>query len=61
MANAPLTDELRDRPDDVIIGVVGVTGAGKSTFIQKCCDGAIDIVGHDLTSCKDCVWLISPY
>jgi type IV secretory pathway VirB4 component len=38
--------------DDVIIAVVGVTGAGKSTFIEKCCGDTINIAGHNLVSCE---------
>ena len=38
--------------DDVIIAVVGVTGAGKSTFIEKCCGDTVNIAGHNLISCE---------
>ncbi|KKY17802.1 hypothetical protein UCRPC4_g05435 [Phaeomoniella chlamydospora] len=37
-------------PDDAFIVVTGVTGAGKSSFISKCCEGLNDIVGHSLWS-----------
>jgi ABC-type hemin transport system ATPase subunit len=39
--------------DDVIIAVVGVTGAGKSTFIEKCCGDTVNIAGHNLISCEN--------
>ena len=38
-------------PDDTIIAVMGVTGAGKSTFISLLIEEEIGI-GHDLQSCK---------
>jgi ABC-type uncharacterized transport system ATPase component len=44
-----LTDRLRS-PNDRFIAVMGVTGAGKSTFISRCA-GQDVTVGHDLTSC----------
>lgn len=37
------------RPDDVVIAVMGVTGAGKSTFISLFADDAQ--IGHGLQSC----------
>jgi ABC-type proline/glycine betaine transport system ATPase subunit len=36
--------------DDVFIAMMGLTGSGKSTFISKCCDGLVDIIGHSLWS-----------
>ncbi len=36
---------------DVYIGVMGVTGAGKSTFIATCTDKFVQ-VGHKLESCE---------
>jgi signal recognition particle GTPase len=40
------------RPDEpVIIAVLGVTGAGKSTFINKAASCDLQ-VGHGITSCK---------
>ena len=38
-------------PNDVFIAIMGVTGAGKSTFISKCCDKAPGI-GHNLQACE---------
>jgi len=38
--------------DDVFIAVMGLTGAGKSTFISLCTQETIDIVGHGLSSCQ---------
>ena len=40
----------RFEPDDIIIGVMGMTGAGKSTFISNCAGIALGI-GHGLSSC----------
>ena len=37
-------------PDDVYIAIMGVTGAGKSTFISKCCQKAEKGIGHGLKS-----------
>lgn len=37
--------------DAIFIAVMGVTGAGKSTFVSQCTGKAVD-VGHDLLSCK---------
>jgi ABC-type Mn2+/Zn2+ transport system ATPase subunit len=37
--------------EDVYIAVMGVTGAGKSTFIKECTGQEIEI-GHTLESCK---------
>lgn len=40
---------LNCRPDDVVIAVMGVTGAGKSTFISLFAKDAQ--IGHGLQSC----------
>ncbi len=37
-------------PDDVVIALMGMTGAGKSSFISLCSDQKPSI-GHDLNSC----------
>lgn len=43
----------------IFIAVMGVTGAGKSTFI-KTASGLDDVlVGHELTSCKASVIVVS--
>ena len=39
------------RATDVFIAVMGVTGAGKSTFISLCSEQKVKI-GHGLKSCK---------
>lgn len=39
------------RPTDVFIAVMGVTGAGKSTFISTLTDEEVEI-GHDMESCE---------
>ncbi|CAM1502632.1 Fc.00g074080.m01.CDS01 [Cosmosporella sp. VM-42] len=38
------------RPSDIFIAVMGVTGAGKSTFISACTGAEVEI-GHDLRAC----------
>lgn len=38
------------RPTDIFIPVMGVTGAGKSTFISLCTKESVPI-GHELESC----------
>ncbi|RXW20949.1 hypothetical protein EST38_g4905 [Candolleomyces aberdarensis] len=45
----PLFDD--PRPDDLIIPIMGLTGAGKSTFINKFCCEEIMKVNHGLESC----------
>jgi predicted GTPase len=37
---------------DVYIAVMGVTGAGKSSFISTCSGKSVKI-GHNLKSCKE--------
>ncbi|ETS78914.1 hypothetical protein PFICI_08767 [Pestalotiopsis fici W106-1] len=53
-ANEPTADYIRGgfRPhkSDIFIALMGVTGAGKSTFISKCTDAEVEI-GHGLESC----------
>ncbi|KAG1740785.1 P-loop containing nucleoside triphosphate hydrolase protein [Suillus paluster] len=39
------------RPSDIIIPVMGPTGAGKSTFINTAVGKVVTPVGHDLRSC----------
>jgi ABC-type hemin transport system ATPase subunit len=39
------------KPSDIIIAVMGVTGAGKSTFIQQFTEENVGI-GDSLLSCK---------
>ncbi|KAH8881187.1 hypothetical protein GQ53DRAFT_668330, partial [Thozetella sp. PMI_491] len=49
---ATATSEFTPRGSDVVIAVMGVTGAGKSTFISKCVTGpATPVIGHDIKSC----------
>lgn len=50
MENQELT--YLSRPDDIVIAVMGVTGSGKSTFIQYFTEEPLHI-GHSLESCKD--------
>ena len=44
------TNMARDDIQDVYIAVMGVTGAGKSSFISTCTGKPVKI-GHDLKSC----------
>ena len=49
-----LGDPLRlmlSRPNDLAIAVMGLTGSGKSTFINLLVDQEVTI-GHGLVSCK---------
>ena len=38
-------------PDDVIIVIMGMTGAGKSSFIAHCTQDKPPDIGHRLHSC----------
>ncbi|KAG4431675.1 hypothetical protein IFR05_012841 [Cadophora sp. M221] len=53
--------EMNDRPsrsnDDIVVAVMGVTGVGKSSFIEAV-SGQRNIVGHNLTSETS---LVTPY
>ena len=40
----------QDNP--VVIAIMGTTGSGKSTFIQKATGSEEKIIGHNLASCK---------
>ena len=42
---------VQPRPADIFVAVMGMTGAGKSTFISLC-TGEEVVVGHDLQACK---------
>ena len=49
---------IGDRPkdnEDIYIGVMGVTGAGKSSFIQQCVPEVKNIVGEDYDSCESAI------
>lgn len=50
-AKTPITDRFCPRPQDVVIAVMGVTGAGKSTFISHLTTENVGI-GHGLEGCK---------
>lgn len=43
-------EAAQHRPDDIFIAAMGLTGAGKSTFIADC-TGDVGGVGHGLESC----------
>lgn len=45
------TRDFAPRPTDVFVAMMGMTGAGKSTFISLC-TGQDAPVGHDLQACK---------
>jgi signal recognition particle receptor subunit beta len=47
MAKGSVNTDIKD----AYIAVMGVTGAGKSSFIATCSNQDVTI-GHDLTSCK---------
>lgn len=54
---ATTTGGFTPRGSDIVVAVMGVTGAGKSTFISKCVtDSATPAIGHDIESCR---WLYS--
>jgi predicted GTPase len=40
-----------NRPDDIVIPVMGITGVGKSSFINLLTDDDV-IIGRELASCK---------
>ena len=46
------TSTYYTRPKDVVIVVMGTTGAGKSFFIQQCTQDRASSIGHNLQSCK---------
>ncbi|KAH6639507.1 P-loop containing nucleoside triphosphate hydrolase protein [Boeremia exigua] len=39
------------QPEDIIIAILGATGAGKSSFIENCTKDRRPCIGHELTSC----------
>jgi ABC-type transport system involved in cytochrome bd biosynthesis fused ATPase/permease subunit len=41
---------LTIRPDDIVVAVMGVTGSGKTTFVNHLSDFPLSI-GHGLNSC----------
>jgi hypothetical protein len=45
-----LREAVKNSPDDIFIAVMGLTGAGKSTFVTEC-TGEEGGVGHTLESC----------
>ncbi len=50
---AGVASGFEPRATDVVIAVMGVTGAGKSTFISKCVTGpATPVIGHDIQACE---------
>ena len=48
-----LTLNGHNRPDDVYIAIMGMTGSGKSSFIATCCPDAAGEIGHELESSTD--------
>jgi len=46
----PVQDSQAPTPKDIVIAVMGITGAGKTTFIQHFCRQDLN-VGHGLQSC----------
>ncbi|KAG4431674.1 hypothetical protein IFR05_012840 [Cadophora sp. M221] len=55
--NRPVQDNSPPTPEDVVIAVMGVTGSGKTTFIQQFCSQNLNI-GHGLESCTNKVDVI---
>ncbi|PVF99836.1 hypothetical protein CPB86DRAFT_262479 [Serendipita vermifera] len=53
-----LSQEYPTSQDDIIIAVMGATGAGKSSFIQMATKNDLVTVGHNLNSCTDKVQAI---
>lgn len=47
--------ELQFRGDVVVIAVMGMTGTGKSSFIQKLTGTEGAIIGDGLASCRSCL------
>ena len=43
---------MLNSPDDIVIAVIGTTGAGKSTFIADCTREQTPAIGHKMSSCK---------
>jgi len=39
------------RPEDIVIAVMGITGSGKTTFINHFSEKEL-MIGHGLDSCK---------
>ncbi|CAK7209586.1 hypothetical protein SCUCBS95973_000490 [Sporothrix curviconia] len=50
MPNDLFTDGIEPDANDVVIALMGMTGAGKSSFISLCSDKK-PTIGHDLNSC----------
>ncbi|KAF3808314.1 hypothetical protein GCG54_00006935 [Colletotrichum gloeosporioides] len=46
-----------NRPNDIVIAVVGLAGAGKSTFVSQCTGQNVEI-GHNLDACTK---LVEPF
>lgn len=42
---------LKPSQDEILIGVLGVTGSGKTTFISKATGRKDLVVGHSLEAC----------
>ncbi|KAH6880840.1 P-loop containing nucleoside triphosphate hydrolase protein [Coprinopsis sp. MPI-PUGE-AT-0042] len=65
MRKLGITDQEYHHPftgqdDDIIILVMGSTGAGKSTFINKYIGNGAAAVGHQLQSCtRDVTWYLA--
>ncbi|KAG9186352.1 hypothetical protein G6011_02908 [Alternaria panax] len=51
MANTDVEGSQPVDPNDIFIAVLGMTGAGKSTFIEHCTKPVERLSGHGLSSC----------
>lgn len=40
------TASTPDKPDDILIAVMGITGSGKSTFISHCTEDVVPVGNH---------------
>lgn len=47
-----LREGSRPRPTDILVAVMGMTGAGKSSFISLCTGRDDAIIGHGLEACQ---------
>ncbi len=45
-----LTQDGHNRPEDIYIAIMGMTGSGKSSLIATCCPDAAGEIGHELES-----------
>jgi len=56
-SDGPSQESQAPTPNDIVIAVMGITGAGKTTFIQHFCRQDLN-VGHGLQSCTSKVEVV---